>query len=366
LTGREHEYIARAIGLGWIAGDGHFTRQCSKYLEARLGVPRVLLTTSCTHALEMAALLLELGPGDEVIMPAFTFVSCPNAFALRGATPVFADVRGDTMNLDETRLEELITPRTRAILVVHYAGVGCEMDTILEIAARHGLVVIEDNAHGLYARYRGRNLGTFGALSTNSFHETKNVTCGEGGALVLNDTRYLERAEIVREKGTDRSRFYRGQVDKYTWVGLGSSYLPSEVLAAFLYSQLEASDEIQERRRRVWEYYRSRLEDWASNAGVQMPHVPKDCEQSYHMFYMVLPSLDYRQSFLAHLRGQGIQAVFHYQPLHLSAMGKALGRHAGCPVTERVADCLVRLPFYNTLELDSQQRVVDAVTSFQP
>jgi dTDP-4-amino-4,6-dideoxygalactose transaminase len=314
----------------------------------------------------MSALLLDLQPGDEVIIPSFTFVSTVNAFALRGARPVFADVRADTLNLDVTRLEPLITGRTRAVVPVHYAGIGCEMDAILEIAGRRNLAVVEDNAHGLLGRYQGRLLGVFGSLATQSFHETKNFTCGEGGALVINDEQLVEPAEILREKGTNRSRFFRGQVDKYTWVGLGSSYLPSDILSAFLLAQLESRERIQGRRRQIWDCYLSGLGEWAEALGVRLPVVPPDCEPSYHLFYLLMPDLEKRQALIAHLKERRILAVFHYQPLHLSAMGQAYGgREGDCPVTEWAADRLVRLPFYNGLTEDEQARVIEAVRTFE-
>jgi dTDP-4-amino-4,6-dideoxygalactose transaminase len=313
----------------------------------------------------MSALLLDLKPGDEVIVPDFTFVSTVNAFVLRGATPVFADIRDDTLNLDEARLEALITPRTRAIVPVHYAGVGCEMDAIMEIAARRGVAVVEDNAHALFARYRGRYLGTFGAFATQSFHETKNFSCGEGGALLVNDPRFADRAEIVREKGTNRSRFFRGQVDKYSWVDLGSSYLPSELLAAVLAAQLERRDQIQAKRRQIWHTYDEALAAWADHRGIRRPYVPGHCEQPYHMYYLLLPSLEKRTAFIASLRARGIVSVFHYLPLHNSDMGRHYGGRAGdCPVTESISDRLVRLPFFNTLEAADQARVIDAVVQF--
>jgi dTDP-4-amino-4,6-dideoxygalactose transaminase len=366
ILGNEQAYILQAIANGHAAGDGSFTKKCHAFLEAQLGVPKALLTTSCTHALEMSALLLDLRPGDEVIFPSFTFVSTVNAFVLRGVRPIFADVRPDTLNLDERQLERLITPRTRAIVPVHYAGVGCEMDAITAIAAQHDLVVVEDNAHGLFGKYRGRYLGTFGALATQSFHETKNFTCGEGGALLINDAQYIERAEIIREKGTNRSRFFRGQVDKYTWVDIGSSYLPSDLLAAFLYAQFEVRERIQGIRRRIWEIYAAELREWALRNGVQLPHVPDHCEQAYHMFYLLMPSLEVRQAFIAHLKAQGILAVFHYLPLHLSDMGRKFGGQVGdCPVTERISDQLVRLPFFNDLDEALQARVIEAVRSFE-
>jgi len=366
LTGNETAYITQAVASGQISGDGSFTHRCHSLLEAELGVRKALLTTSCTHALEMAALLLDLQPGDEVILPSFTFVSTANAFALRGARPVFADIRPDTLNINESRLERLITPRTRVICVVHYAGVGCEMDQILEIAARHGLPVVEDNAHGLFGAYRGRPLGSLGRLATQSFHETKNITCGEGGALLINDPDLIERAEIIREKGTDRSRFFRGQVDKYTWVDIGSSYLPSEVLAAFLYAQLEARHTIQARRRQIWETYHVELGGWAARNDVRQPYVPEHCQQPYHMYYLLLPNLESRTRLIEALKAHGMLAVFHYLPLHLSRMGRAYGGQPGdCPVTEDLSDRLLRLPFYYSLSPDEQAEVIAVISEFQ-
>ena len=366
LAGNEYEYIAEAISNGHASGDGPFTRKCHELLEKELQVPRVLLTTSCTHALEMAAILLNCGPDDEVIVPSFTFVSTANAFALRGTRLVFADIRPDTLNLDETRLEPLITPRTKAIVVVHYAGVACGMIPILAIAARHDVPVVEDNAHGLFSRYKNKYTGTFGCLATQSFHETKNFTCGEGGALVVNDSALVERALVVREKGTNRSQFFRGQVDKYTWVDVGSSYLPSDLLAAFLFAQLEARSEVQKKRARIWNNYQQHLRDWAVQRGVSLPHVPGDCEQAYHMFYLLLPSLQTRQALITHLKAHSILSVFHYVPLHLSDMGKrfAAGR-ADCPVTEDVSDRLLRLPFFNDLTETDQAFVIEKIVSFE-
>jgi dTDP-4-amino-4,6-dideoxygalactose transaminase len=365
LTGREFDYMQQAIDMMHISGDGPFTKKCSALLEQALGVPKVLLTTSCTHALEMVALLLNIQPGDEVIVPSFTFVTTANAFVLRGAKPVFIDVRPDTLNLDETKLEQLITPHTKAIVVVHYAGVGCEMDDIQDIAERHSVAIVEDNAHGLFGKYKGRHLGTFGCLASQSFHETKNFTCGEGGALLINDPQYIDRAEIIREKGTNRSRFFRGQVDKYTWVDLGSSYIPSDILAAFLYAQLEARDQIQADRRRVWEYYYDNLHDWAEANDIRLPIVPDHCEQPYHLFYLLLPSLQQRQDFIAHLKAREVLSVFHYLPLHLSEMGQRLGgKSADCTVTEDVSDRLVRLPLYNSLAQDDQRRAVSQIKEF--
>ncbi len=365
FVGNELAYMAQAIERGQISGDGYFSKQCHRLLEQELGVGKALLTTSGTHALEMAASLLDLQAGDEVIVPSFTFVSTVNAFVLRGARPVFIDIRPDTLNLDETQLERLITPRTKAIFPVHYAGVGCEMDVILDVARRYSLVVVEDNAHGLFGKYKGRYLGTFGSLAAQSFHETKNITCGEGGALLINHAEYAERAEIIREKGTDRSRFFRGQVAKYSWVDVGSSYLPSDLLAAFLYAQFEGRQQIQTSRRRIWNYYAEHLGQWATAHGVRLPVIPPYCEQPFHMFYMLLSSLDQRQRLIDHLKSRGILSVFHYLPLHLSTMGQSLGGKAGdCPVTEDVSDRLLRLPFYSSLTEAEQARVVEAALDF--
>lgn len=366
FEGNEQAYIAEALAGGHLSGDGVFTRRCHALLESQLGVKKALLTTSCTHALEMSALLLNIQPGDEVIVPDFTFVSTINAYVLRGARPVFADIRPDTLNLDEAQLEALITPRTRAIVVMHYGGVGCELDAIMAIANRHGVPVIEDNAHGLFATYRDRLLGTFGVMATQSFHETKNFSCGEGGALLINDTRFIERAEIIREKGTNRSRFFRGQVDKYTWVDVGSSYLPSEILAAILAAQLEAREQIQAKRQRIWAYYAAHLNAWAEANGVHLPRVPAHCTHPAHLFYLLLPSLDRRQALMAHLKARGIASAFHYLPLNLSEMGARFGGQRGqCPVAEDAADRLLRLPFYNSLTTDELAEVVEAVTSFE-
>jgi dTDP-4-amino-4,6-dideoxygalactose transaminase len=366
FSGKEFDFIQEAVASWQFSGDGKFTKNCHALLEKELGIPKALLTTSCTHALEMAALLLDIKPDDEVIVPSFTFSSTVNAFVLRGARPVFIDIRRDTLNLDETKVEGLVTARTKAILVVHYAGVGCEMDTIMQVALQHGIPVVEDNAHGLFGKYRGKYLGTFGCLATQSFHETKNFTCGEGGALLINDPQYIERAEILREKGTNRSRFFRGEVDKYTWVDIGSSYLPSDILAAFLYAQLETREIIQSKRKRIWKYYEEHLRDWAADRGVQLPSVPSHCEQPYHIFYLVLPSLEARQAFITYLNTREINPVFHYLPLHLSPMGRQFGGKKGdCPVTEEVSDRLVRLPFYNDLTEADQARVVAALKDFR-
>ncbi|MGB2910982.1 MAG: dTDP-4-amino-4,6-dideoxygalactose transaminase [Anaerolineales bacterium] len=365
LTGDELNYLTQAIEKYHISGDGIFTSKCHQWLEKHFKIPKALLTTSCTHALEMTAFLLNVKPGDEVIIPSFTFVSTVNAYVNRGATPVFIDIRPDTLNLDEELLDRLISPRTKAILPVHYAGVGCEMDAILEIAEEHHIPVVEDNAHGLFGKYKGEYLGTFGCLATQSFHETKNITCGEGGALLINDPHFIERAEILREKGTNRSRFFRGQVDKYTWVDIGSSYLPSDMLAAFLYAQLESYETIQLKRQKIWEYYHANLKDWAEGNGVRLPYVPNYCQQPYHMYYILLPSLEIRQGLIEHLKAARILSVFHYLPLHLSDMGRKFGGKIGdCPVTENLSDQLLRLPFYNTLTIDEQERVINAILEY--
>jgi dTDP-4-amino-4,6-dideoxygalactose transaminase len=365
LVGNELRYVSEATRSGHWSGDGPFGRRCEDELERLLGVRRALLTPSCTHALEMCALLLDLGPGDEFLVPSFAFVTTANAFVLRGARPVFLDVRPDTLNLDEKQIAERATPRSRALVALHYAGVACEMDEIQRAAEAAGLALVEDNAHGLFGAYRGRPLGTFGALATLSFHETKNVTCGEGGALLVNDPRLLERAEVVREKGTNRSRLFRGEVDRYTWLDYGSSWLPSELQAAFLLAQLEARETIQARRRRIWERYRVELADWAQAEGVGLPRVPAHCAPPHHLFHLILPSAAARDGLIAHLRARGILAVFHYLPLHLSEMGRRLGGRPGdCPVAEELSARLVRLPLYAALEPAEQDLVIRAVREF--
>lgn len=365
-VGNEFEYMRQAVLNAHISGDGPFTKKCHVFLEQELGVAKALLTTSCTHALEMSAILLDIQPGDEVIIPDFTFVSTVNAFVLRGAKPVFLDVRPDTLNLDESKLEAAITPRTKAIVPVHYAGVGCEMDTIMDIARRRNVRVVEDNAHGLFGKYKGKYLGTIGSMAAQSFHETKNFYCGEGGALLINDPVLAERAEIIREKGTNRSRFFRGQVDKYTWVDIGSSYLPSDILAAFLFAQFEQRGKIQNHRKNVWDMYNAALKPWAEKHGVQLPYIPSDCEQAYHMFYMLMPNLELRQKLILFLREQEIHGVFHYLPLHLSGMGQGFGYNSGeFPVTEQISDRLIRLPFHNALTSAEQEQVIDAILEFK-
>ncbi|WP_433611509.1 dTDP-4-amino-4,6-dideoxygalactose transaminase [Dactylosporangium sp. CA-139114] len=366
LTGAEPAYLQQAMANGPMTGDGPFTKRANQLLNQIIGARHTLLTTSCTHALDMTALLLDLGPGDEVILPSFTFCSTANAYALRGARPVFVDCRADTLNIDERLIEAAVTDRTRAIVVVHYAGVAAEMDAIMAVARRHDLVVIEDNAHGLGGTYRGRNLGSIGELATQSFHETKNVHCGEGGALILNDDRFYDRAEIIREKGTNRGQFFRGMVDKYRWMDLGSSYLPSDLLAAFLTAQLEHFPQIQRRRMHVWNSYHNRLATWAVEHGVIQPTVPSDRTHPAHLYYLLLPDLQSRSAMLGHLLEQGVLGTFHYQPLHLAPAGQKYGRTDGCPVTEDVADRLLRLPLYAGMDDDDIDLVIRAVESYRP
>lgn len=361
MTGRELEYIAQAHANGHLSGDGPFTRRCHAWLEQRIGCRKALLTHSCTGALEMAAVLLDLQPGDEVIMPSFTFVSTANAFVLRGAVPVFVDIRPDTLNLDESLVEAAITPRTRAVCVVHYAGVGCEMDAIMSIAERHGLFVVEDAAQGILSSYKGRPLCSIGHLAALSFHETKNVICGEGGALLINDERFVERAEVIREKGTNRSKFFRGQVDKYTWVDLGSSWLPGELNAAFLAAQIEQADEITARRLEIWRRYFDWAKPFEEAGAVRRPIIPGHCTNNAHMFYLLLRNLEHRTAFIARLKENAVQAVFHYIPLHSAPAGRRLGRASGgLPVTDAVSDRLVRLPLWLP---DMDQRRVEAAAT---
>ncbi|MBN1256778.1 MAG: dTDP-4-amino-4,6-dideoxygalactose transaminase [Planctomycetes bacterium] len=365
LAGNEYAYISEALEKGHISGDGSFTMRCQEILKEQIGVKHALLTTSCTHALEMMALLINIQPGDEVIVPSFTFVSTINAFVLRGARPVFIDIREDTKNMDEKLLADLITPKTKAIVPVHYAGVGCEMDAILEIAGEHNIPVLEDNAHGLFGKYKGRNLGTFGCMAAQSFHETKNISAGECGALLINDDAYIDRADIIREKGTNRKLFLRGQIDKYSWADIGSSYLPSDIIAAFLCAQLEEREKIQTLREKIWKKYEAELRDWAVVHGVALPQIPDCCEQAYHMFYLILPSQELRAALIRHLKARDILSVFHYVPLHLSTFAQQYGGKPGdCPVTEDISDRLLRLPFYNALTEDEQASVVTALKEF--
>ena len=361
------ELLSESISAGHISGNGPFTKRAEEQITKTLGNERTLLTTSCTHALEMSALLLGLKPGDEVIVPAFTFVSTASAFMLYGAKPVFVDVRQDTLNIDLDQAEAAITPRTRAICVVHYGGVACEMDRLTRLAKDHNLILIEDNAHGLFAKYRGKYLGTFGALATQSFHETKNITCGEGGALVINDASLAERAEILREKGTDRTKFLRGQVDKYTWVDVGSSWVISDLLAAILFGQLSRADEIYTQRMNIWNRYHNELQTWAAKHDVTLPTVPEGCEHTGHVYHLRFQHGVQRDKFIEHLKQLGIYAVFHYQPLHLSTVGRTLGGQDGqFPVTESAGDCLVRLPLFNSLTSDEQTYIIDSVKVFNP
>ena len=361
------ELLSESISAGHISGNGPFTKRAEEQITKTLGNDRTLLTTSCTHALEMSALLLRLKPGDEVIVPTFTFVSTASAFMLYGAKPVFVDVRQDTLNIDLDQAEAAITPRTRAICVVHYGGVACEMDRLTKLAKDHNLILIEDNAHGLFAKYRGKYLGTFGALATQSFHETKNITCGEGGALVINDASLAERAEILREKGTDRTKFLRGQVDKYTWVDVGSSWVISDLLAAILFGQLSRADEIYEQRMKIWNRYHNELQSWAAKHDVTLPTVPEGCEHTGHVYHLRFQHGVQRDKFIEYLKQLGIYTVFHYQPLHLSTVGRTLGGRDGqFPVTESAGDCLVRLPLFNSLTSDEQTYIIDSSKVFNP
>ena len=363
MTGRELECIAEAHRNAMLAGDGPFTRRCQGWLQDTVGSPQALLTHSCTAALEMAALLADLQPGDEVIMPSYTFASTANAFVLRGAVPVFVDIRADTLNLDEAALEAAVTPRTRAIVPVHYAGVGCEMDAILEIAGRRRLLVIEDAAQGVMASYKGRPLGSFGALAALSFHDSKNITCGEGGALLVNEPSLAGRAEIIREKGTDRSRFFRGEVDKYTWCDVGSSFLPGELTAAFLWAQMQEAEAITRRRLAIWDRYHAALEPLEREGRLRRPVVPAHCRHNAHMYYLLLPDPARRDAFIERLRARGVSTVFHYVPLHLSPKGLQCGRaHGGLGRTTDSAARLVRLPLWLGLEAQ-QARVIEEVTA---
>jgi len=364
LTGAEGDYIADALRIRRFSGDGPYTRRATSMIEEITTVSKPLLTTSCTHALEMTASLLDIGPGDEVIMPSFTFVSTANAFVVRGAVPVFVDIRVDTWNIDERLIERAITSRTRAIVVVHYAGVACEMDEILAIAAAHDLTVIEDNAHGFGGFYRGRPLGTLGGLATLSFHETKNIQCGEGGALLVAGTDLADRAEIIREKGTNRSKFLRGEVDKYTWVDVGSSYLPSDLLAAFLTAQLESFDSIQHARTLIWRRYSASLSDWVRACGALVQRVDTDRQHPAHLFGIVHRNIETRNRFIEHMARGGVKTTFHYVPLHSAPFGRSLIGKISLPVTDFVAAGLVRLPIYPDLERASLDHIVDLVLDF--
>jgi dTDP-4-amino-4,6-dideoxygalactose transaminase len=364
LTGKELKYIAQAHARGQLAGDGEFTRRCSTWFEERTACAKALLTHSCTAALEMAAILADIQPGDEIIMASYTFVSTANAFVLRGGMPVFVDIRSDTLNIDERLIEAAITPRTKAIVPVHYAGVACEMDTIMDIAQRHGLLVIEDAAQGVMATYKGRALGSIGDLGCYSFHETKNIISGEGGALLINNPAFVERAEMIREKGTNRSKFFRGQVDKYTWVDIGSSYLPGEIIAAFLWAQLEEAESTTVRRLAIWKQYHDSFKTVESTGRVRRPSVPEECGHNAHMYYLLLRDLDDRSSFISAMREQGVNCVFHYVPLHSSPYGIQVGHVAGeLSVTEDLADRLVRLPMWVGID-EGQELVIEATSQF--
>ena len=361
MTGKELWYISQAHANGHLAGDGEFTRRCNTWLESRVGCNQALLTHSCTAALEMTAILADLHPGDEVIMPSYTFVSTANAFVLRGAVPVFVDIRPDTLNIDETKIEVAITERTKAIVPVHYAGVGCEMDTIMDIAQRHDLLVIEDAAQGIMSTYKGRPLGSIGHMATLSFHETKNIISGEGGALLVNDPHLSERAEIVREKGTSRSQFFRGQADKYSWVDIGSSFLPGEIIAAFLWAQIEEAESITRDRLDIWRTYHRWFESLEAQGVIRRPMVPNDCAHNAHMYYLLLSSLEERTAFIAKLKEQDIHSVFHYVPLDTAPMGRQFGRVSGDMThTHELSERLVRLPLWVGLE-DHQAFVVQQV-----
>ena len=364
IMGREMELMQEAVQRRKLSGDGYFTRLCQDWLQQETGSKKVLLTTSCTAALEMSAILLDIQPGDEVIVPAFTFVSGANAFVLRGAKPVFVDVRPDTLNIDEAQVETLITSRTKAIVLVHYAGVGCAMEPLLAISRKYGIPLIEDNAHGLMGKYNGRSLGSFGAFATQSFHDTKNVVCGEGGALVINDPQFIDRAEILWEKGTNRKKFLAGLVDKYTWVDIGSSFLLSDLLAAFLFGQLEQAAQIQSLRHQVWQHYYDGLEALAGKLGISLPQVPAACQHAAHLFYILLPSRSIRDQLIRFLRSKGVQSAFHYLPLHLSPMGQRFSYQEGdFPVTEEISGRLLRLPFHNRLTREEQDRVISTLSA---
>jgi len=360
VAGKELYYIAQAVTLGNLAGDGYFTRQCSRLLEEQFGIGKVLMTPSCTAALEMATTLCELGPGDEVILPSYTFVSTANAIVRVGATPVFVDIRADTLNIDEQKIEEAITHQTKAIMPVHYAGVSCEMDKIMDIASKHNLFVIEDAAQGVGSYYNNRALGSIGHLGTYSFHETKNYICGEGGALAINVPDMIKRAEIIRDKGTNRSEFFRGEIDKYTWVDIGSSYVPSELACAFLYAQLEMMNAIAQRRKTIYKQYRMLLKPLEVQGLLSLPHIPEDCESNYHMFYILLPDQEVRNALMAYLKHHGIMAVFHFIPLHSSPMGQKFGGQVGeLPITEELSGRLLRLPFYFEMTEGEQVFIVN-------
>lgn len=365
FTGKEMEYISRAVENQKICGDGEFTKKCNQWIEERTGTGKCLLTTSCTHALELAVLLAGIGPGDEVIMPAYTFVSTADAFVLRGATPVFVDIRPDTMNIDEKKIEDAITERTKVIAPVHYAGVGCEMDTIMDIAKHHDLMVIEDAAQGIMSTYKGQALGTIGDFGAFSFHETKNYSMGEGGALLIRDQKYVEEAEILREKGTNRSKFFRGQIDKYTWVNYGSSYLPSDMNAAYLYAQLEMAEEINDHRLALWNQYYEELLPLKERGILELPMIPEGCVHNAHMFYIKAKDLEERTELISYLKENGILAVFHYIPLHTAPAGRQFGRFHGEDVyTTKESERLCRLPMFYKLTSEEVSYITGKIREF--
>jgi dTDP-4-amino-4,6-dideoxygalactose transaminase len=359
IAGKELYYIAQAVTMGNLGGDGYFTKKCAELMQERFGIKKILMTPSCTASLEMAAQLCDVGPGDEVIMPSYTFVSTASAFVRMGAKPVFVDIRPDTLNIDETLIEDAITERTKAICVVHYAGVSCEMDRIMAIARGHNLKVVEDAAQGVNSWYNGRALGSIGDLGCYSFHETKNYICGEGGALCINNPEMIQRAEIIRDKGTNRQRFFRGEVDKYTWVDVGSSHVPSEICSAFLYAQLEEMDRISERRREIYMAYRRALKPLEAEGLLQLPVIPEDCESNYHLFYVILPTAKQRERVLGRLKAAGVRAVFHYVPLHNSPKGRELVGDVSLAFTEDLSSRLIRMPFFHDLSTAEQAKVIE-------
>jgi dTDP-4-amino-4,6-dideoxygalactose transaminase len=364
IVGKELYYIAQSVLSGQISGNGLFTKKCQTLMEERFGAKKILLTTSCTAALEMAAILSNVGPGDQVILPSFTFVSTANAFYLRGAKLTFVDISPDTMTIDVEKTVDAINEHTKVIVPVHYAGISTDMDSIMNAAKKNNLLVIEDSAQGVNAKYKGKYLGTIGDFGVFSFHETKNYICGEGGAIVLNNEKYINRAEIIWEKGTDRCKFFRGEVDKYTWVDVGSSFLPSDILAAFLYAQLENMEEINQRRKEIYNLYFYELSVLADEGMVQLPIIPKECEPNYHMFYIILPNKEIKGNLIQYLQSNGILAIFHYLPLHLSDVGRTMGYSEGdLPVTESISNRLIRLPFYYSLQKDDQMAVIKAINT---
>lgn len=365
VSGMELAYIQEAIQKGGLSSGGFFTQECETFLENQLAVKKVLLTTSCTHALEMAALLLNINPGDEFIVSPFTFVSTVNAFVLRGGIPCFVDIRPDTLNINELLIENKVSSKTKAIIPVHYAGVGCEMDVISDISKHFQIPVIEDNAHGLFGRYKGKFLGTIGSMGTQSFHETKNIQCGEGGALLVNDETLIERAVIIRDKGTNRQNFLDGKVDSYTWVDIGSSFGLSEIQAAFLYAQLQSFGLIQKKRKQLWFTYMDSLSGWANRNDVKLPFIPANCESTYHIFYMILPTIRHRQDMINYLNDLGINGSSHFTPLHLSKMSQRLGVLDQCPLTEYICGRLIRLPIFNDLTFEQQRYIIENICRFQ-